>query len=81
MDSEVERILKEALQLPESDRADLAGKLIDSLDDSMDEGDVTPHWAEEIDRRMRELDDGTVKGVPWDEVRRQLFESDDKPTK
>ena len=78
MAADADRILNEALQLPVGDRADIAGKLIDSLDDSLDEGDVTPFWAKEIERRMRELDDGTVKGVPLAEARRQIFEADNE---
>ena len=80
MATNADRILNEALQLPEDDRAVIAGKLMESLDAPSDEGDVTPYWADEIERRLRELDDGTVKAVPWEEARRQICESDDEST-
>ena len=66
-------ILKEALALPAKDRATLAEALVASLD-----GHVNPNseaaWATEIERRVTELDSGTVSTVPWPEVRQRLFE-------
>ena len=64
-------LLKEAMELPPEARAALAGSLIDSLDDQVDE-DAEVAWDAEIARRIRELDDGKVKLVPWAEARRRL---------
>ncbi len=64
-------LLKEALALPPEARASLAGSLIDGLDDQVDEG-AEAAWDREIDRRLPELDEGTVKLVPWAEARRRL---------
>lgn len=64
-------LLREALELPPEARASLAGSLIDSLDENVDEG-VEAAWDAEIARRIRELDEGKVKLVPWAEVRRRL---------
>jgi putative addiction module component (TIGR02574 family) len=64
-------LLKEALELPSEARAALAGSLIDSLDDQVDEG-AEAAWDAEIARRIRELDEGKVKLVPWAEARRRL---------
>lgn len=69
-----DRIFQDALQLPQQDRAVLAGRLIESLEDETDDGDVAPAWAEEIARRLREIDDGKVTPVPWEEARRQIRE-------
>ncbi len=63
---------KEASELSEKDRADLAGLLIESLDGEPDE-DVQAAWSAEIERRVAELDAGTVKGIPWEEVRQRLL--------
>lgn len=63
--------LKEALKLPPEARAALAGSLLDSLDQEVDE-DAEAAWHAEIDRRLRELDSGTVKPVPWFEARRRI---------
>ena len=64
-------LLKEALKLPPEARAALAGSLLDSLDQEVDE-DAEAAWHAEIDRRLRELDSGKVKLVPWSEARRKI---------
>lgn len=69
-----DRVFQDALQLPQQDRAVLAGRLIESLEDEADDGDVAPAWAEEIARRLREIDDGKVTPVAWEEARRQIRE-------
>jgi len=43
-----------------------------------DEDEVEQLWIEEIQSRLDELDNGTVKAVPWEEVRRQIFDIDDE---
>lgn len=70
-----EHILREALTLAESDRATIAGLLIESLEDAPDEG-VEEAWAAEIDRRAAELDSGEVATISWEEVRTRLFRTD-----
>jgi putative addiction module component (TIGR02574 family) len=64
-------ILKEALALPGEERAALAAALLDSLETDVDE-DAAAAWAIEVNRRVTELDGGTVKTIPWAEVRRRL---------
>ncbi len=64
-------LFKEAWALPEEDRADLAGLLIESLESERDEG-VDEAWASEIQRRLAELDSG-VEGIPWETVRAKLL--------
>ena len=65
-------ILREVAALPERDRATLAGLLIESLDPEPDP-EVEAAWSEEIRRRLAELDAGTVKTIPWEDVRKELF--------
>lgn len=64
---------KEASELSEKDRADLAGLLIESLEAEPDEN-VEAAWAVEIQRRVAELDAGAVKSIPWEEVRQRLID-------
>ena len=64
---------KEASELSEKDRADLAGLLIESLEGAPDEG-VEAAWAAEIERRVAEVDAGTVNTIPWEEVRQRLLD-------
>ena len=67
-----QKVLKEALGLPPAARAALAGHLLDSLDDSIDE-DAESAWGKEIERRIDEIDRGRVKTVPWSVARRQIL--------
>jgi len=67
---EARELLKQALSLPEKERAELAASLINSLDASVDDN-TEAAWQEEIARRMRDIDTGAVKTIPWEEVRRK----------
>ncbi len=64
-------ILKDALDLPPEARAAIAGTLLNSLDDQVDEG-AEAAWEAEITRRVKELDSGKVRGIPWAAVKRRL---------
>ena len=64
-------IFKGALTLNPSDRADLIGVLIRSLDAVNEEG-VEEAWRAEVERRARELESGAVKTIPWEVVRERL---------
>lgn len=68
------RIADEALKLPADARAALAGTLLDSLDEVIDE-DAEAAWSDEIAKRVRELEDGSVTTIPWSEVRRSILRS------
>ncbi len=74
MKSRADELLIEALRLPVEARAALAGSLIDSLDESVDE-DAEAAWAHEIDRRVQELDRGAVRTIPWSEARQIILKS------
>jgi putative addiction module component (TIGR02574 family) len=70
MMQEAQELLKKALALPDKERADLAGSLIDSLDSTVDEN-VDAAWQEEIARRLEEVRSGKAKTIPWEEVRQK----------
>lgn len=72
METDVEELFKQACQLPEKDRAELAGLLLESLEAEPDPA-VDQAWAKEIERRVAELDSGTVKTVPWKTVKAKLL--------
>ncbi|MCH2518893.1 MAG: addiction module protein [Dehalococcoidia bacterium] len=63
-------IEREALLLPQEDRAKLAQKLLLSLDTLSDE-ESKQAWLVEADRRARELDNGNVQPISAEEVRRK----------
>lgn len=71
MMSDAARLLEEALKLPAEARAALAGSLLDSLDEVVDE-DVEQASALEIARRLEEVQSGKVRAVPWAEARRRI---------
>ncbi|MCY3956247.1 MAG: addiction module protein [Nitrospira sp.] len=66
----LKQIEDEALHLSEEERAELAQKLLLSLDvPTMDE--IEEDWLIEARRRARELDEGIVQPIPADEVRKK----------
>ena len=71
MSPDLSELLKKALALPPEARAALAGSLLESLDDTVDQG-AEKEWSKEIGRRIAELDSGKVKPIPWAEARRQI---------
>ncbi len=72
MTSNAMRLLEDALRLSGSERADIAARLIDSLDQDADE-DAPAAWDAEIARRIADLDGGSVKPIPWPEARRMIL--------
>lgn len=61
-------ILKDAMRLPEKERIRVVERLLASFEQESDE-DVDSAWAAEIERRSREIKEGTVRLLPWQEVR------------
>jgi len=66
-------VWKEASELSDEDRAALAGLLIESLEGEPDP-DIEAAWAAEIEKRVAELDAGTVQSIPWEQVRQRLLD-------
>ena len=65
-----EQIENEALSLSEAQRAELAEKLLLSLD-APSEDEIAQDWVDEAGRRAKELDDGLVQPVSAEEVMRK----------
>jgi len=72
MNAKADAVLTLALDLPESERAELAAVLLESLEPPADV-DVEHAWREEVARRVAAIDAGEVEMVPWDQVREQLI--------
>jgi putative addiction module component (TIGR02574 family) len=68
-----EHLLDEVLRLPEQERAEIAAKLIESLEQEVD-ADVDGAWADEIERRCAALDAGQAVTSDWNDVRRRIEE-------
>lgn len=72
MSTHITELFEKASILSEKDRATLAGLLIESLESEVDP-DVEDAWRVEIERRVAELDAGTVETVPWEVVKAKLL--------
>ena len=66
-------LFEEAMRLDAKERATLMRLLVDTLDIESEEGSEDA-WRAEIDRRVAELDAGTVDTIPWEELRARLYQ-------
>ena len=66
-----EEILRAALSLAPGERAMLAAHLFTSLDGPNQKG-IDAAWAEEAERRMREIDEGKVELIDGEVVMERL---------
>jgi putative addiction module component (TIGR02574 family) len=73
MPKDFSAVFRDASEMSERDRATLAGLLIESLE-TEPQPDVEAAWLAEIARRVAEVEAGTVKTIPWDEVRQRLLD-------
>jgi putative addiction module component (TIGR02574 family) len=71
MSAAKDRILQDALNLDQRERADLAARLIESLEPAnpSDQDSIERAWAEEIERRCADVDAGRSSTQLWSEVR------------
>lgn len=61
------------MALPAEARAAIADSLLESLELSPPDEGIEQAWAEEIKRRVEEVDSGRVQLIPYEEVRRRLM--------
>lgn len=61
-----EDLFDEAVSLPVEKRTELVDKLLRSLNPTQDKIDEL--WAEEAERRAKEIREGSVKTIPGEEV-------------
>ena len=74
MATTADRVLQDALGLSERERAEIAARLIESLEVARDgdAAEVEEAWAAEIERRCAALDAGSTSTSDWQDVRRQI---------
>jgi len=63
-----ETLLQEVLSLPDNERAEIAGALLESLEPAP-EVDVETAWRQEVAARVATLEAGDVTTTPWEEIR------------
>lgn len=68
---QTEQLLQQALVLPEPERAELAAKLLETLDGPA-ELDVDSAWVNEVERRCAALDAGKVATGDWESLRSRI---------
>jgi hypothetical protein len=67
------RVLREALLLPDDDRADIAAELLASLDEAVDDPEtVQTLWGEELEERSKRVLSGEVVEEDWATVRQRI---------
>lgn len=71
MAQDLSEVFKQAMALPSEARAALAGALLESLDETVDEA-AEAEWDREITRRIEELDSGQVRTISWADARREI---------
>jgi putative addiction module component (TIGR02574 family) len=72
MSATIEHITEEALALSEEQRAQLAHRLLQSLEPVGDVRDVEVAWDAEIARRVQRVEEGTATGRPAEDVFRDI---------
>ena len=77
MNRAIRDLYERATELAAEDRAELAGLLLESLEEEgRPSADVEQAWAAEVEKRMMEFRAGNVKTVSWQELRARLYRSD-----
>lgn len=71
MSKAVQTVLADALRLEPDARAEVAAELLASLDGPVDP-DAEVAWDAEIDRRIADIDAGTIQLEPWSDVKRRI---------
>ena len=67
MSKDEKEILLAALSLPEETRAEIAERLLESLDES-DQDEIDALWAREAEDRIAAFERGEIRAIPGDEV-------------
>lgn len=73
----VDEILAAAMALPAGDRAELANRLFESVDEA-DEVEVDEDLEQTIVDRLEAYDRGDVEAADWDDVKARIQDSLDK---
>jgi putative addiction module component (TIGR02574 family) len=70
-ESSSDELRQRALQLPADERIALATELLDSVE-GREDPEWSAAWAAELDRRVRDLEHGTAKTIPFEQVKAEI---------
>ena len=65
-------LLSDVPRLSSEERSEVAHKLLLSLEDGREEPEAQAEWSAELERRAREVLDGSVKTVPWEQLEERI---------
>lgn len=71
MNARMDHLMAEALSLTPDERSAIALALLESLEGE-DEATVSQAWADEIERRKRDLQLGVRRPIPWEQFKARL---------
>ncbi len=69
------KIVDKVMKLPKNEKVSLYYALQDNLDfddDYLAEDDLTPQQWAELDKRIKDIETGKAKLIPWEKVKKQL---------
>ena len=75
MSTTVAKICVEALSLPRKSRAELAHRLLVSLEEDEPSPEIEAAWNAEVRKRYKDYREGKAKVVPADKAMRDAFRS------
>lgn len=73
MSTITEKVCIEALSLPRDARAEIAHRLLTSLENEDFPDDVSEEWRKEIERRRHDFREGKANPVPAEEALRRAY--------
>ena len=83
MSPKADAVFSAALALPTKKRAELAHRLIQSLDGPLptaaEQAEIDAAWADEIQRREKEIDEGKAELIPFEDVMAEIGEMLKRP--
>jgi putative addiction module component (TIGR02574 family) len=65
------KLYDEALKLGDEERSVLALLLLDSVGEAPDV--IEKAWLEEVRARLKDIDEGRVAPLPWEEAKQRIF--------
>jgi putative addiction module component (TIGR02574 family) len=70
----LEQIESEVLKLSEEEQRELAYQILDRVSGGFETPEIEKAWIEEIERRVEEINKGTMEMIPMEEVMKQARE-------
>jgi putative addiction module component (TIGR02574 family) len=77
MNQATRELYEKATELSAEERAELAGLLLESIEDQeAPRAEIEREWATEVERRLAEYRAGRMDTVSWEDLRAHLHRSD-----